>query len=50
MYKILFFILFTINVISAQTYCAGDQISLADQNLVHTVGAGTEDYLSLIHI
>ena len=44
MYKILFFTLFTINIISAQTYCAGDQISLAHQNQTHTVGAGTEEY------
>ena len=44
MYKILFFILFTINVLSAQTYCAGDQISIADQNQTHVVGAGTEEY------
>jgi len=44
MCKILFLILFSINIISAQTYCAGDQISSTDQNLVHTVGAGTEDY------
>ena len=29
---------------SAQTYCAGDQISIADQNLTHPVGAGTEEY------
>ena len=44
MYKILFTILFTINVLSAQTYCAGEQISIAHQNSTHTVGAGTEDY------
>ena len=39
-----FFVLFTINVISAQTYCAGDQISLALQNQSQAVCAGTEDY------
>ncbi len=44
MFKMLFFILFSINVISAQTYCAGEQISIAHQNLTHAVGAGTEDY------
>jgi len=44
MYKILFFVLFSINILSAQTYCAGDQISIAHQNQTHTVGAGTEDY------
>jgi len=44
MYKILSFILFAVNVLSAQTYCAGDQISIGDQNLTHTVGAATEEY------
>ena len=44
MYRILFFILITINILSAQTYCAGDQISLTHQNLVHTVGAGIVGY------
>ena len=44
MYKILFFTLFTINVLSAQTYCAGDQISISDQNQSQAVCAGTEDY------
>ena len=28
----------------AQTYCAGEQISITHQNLTHPVGAGTEDY------
>ena len=28
-----------------QTYCAGDQVSTAHQNLIHTVGAGAGDYL-----
>ena len=27
-----------------QTNCAGDQISEADQNLIHIVGAGDENY------
>ena len=44
MYRILFFVLFSINILFAQTYCAGDQISIAHQNLTHPVGAGTEDY------
>lgn len=44
MYRILFIILFSLNIISAQTYCAGEQISITHQNLTHTVGAGTEDY------
>tara|TARA_Y100000996_G_scaffold142388_1_gene109048 strand:+ start:191 stop:463 length:273 start_codon:yes stop_codon:yes gene_type:complete len=33
-----------ISFISAQTYCAGDQISLEHQNEEHIVGAGFEDY------
>ena len=39
--------LFSILIISnifAQTYCAGDQISISDQNLEHTVGAAMDDY------
>ena len=28
----------------AQTYCAGDQVSLTHQNQTHLVGAGTEEY------
>ncbi len=44
MYKILFFIIFSINILSAQTYCAGDQISLTHQNQSQAVCAGTEDY------
>ena len=32
--------------IIGQTYCAGDQVSSIHQNLVHTVGAGTEDYIA----
>ena len=27
-----------------QSYCAGDQISIAHQNQTHVVGAGTEEY------
>tara|TARA_Y100000996_G_scaffold378562_1_gene331307 strand:- start:55 stop:282 length:228 start_codon:yes stop_codon:yes gene_type:complete len=30
----------------SQTYCAGDQVSLSDQNLEHYVGAGYDDYNS----
>ena len=44
MCRIIFIILFAANILSAQTYCAGDQISIADQNLTHPVGAGTEEY------
>tara|TARA_Y100001978_G_scaffold15266_1_gene11908 strand:+ start:611 stop:853 length:243 start_codon:yes stop_codon:yes gene_type:complete len=40
---ILSFIL-NISLMFSQTYCAGDQVSLADQNLIHVVGAGHGDY------
>jgi len=30
--------------VHSQTYCAGDQISISDQNAVHIVGAGIEGY------
>ena len=42
------FLLITIFLFSmsyTQTYCAGDQIDLSDQNAEHVVGAGTEEYL-----
>ena len=32
--------------VHAQTYCAGDQVSLTDQNSVHLVGAGADGYES----
>tara|TARA_B100000686_G_C16597273_1_gene866704 strand:+ start:420 stop:647 length:228 start_codon:yes stop_codon:yes gene_type:complete len=37
-----FFVLTTF--VYSQTYCAGDQISISDQNAVHIVGAGIEGY------
>ena len=40
---ILSFIL-NISLMFSQTYCAGDQVSLEDQNLIHVVGAGHGDY------
>jgi len=33
-----------INLLSAQTYCAGDQISITHQNISHEVCAEFEDY------
>jgi|TARA_Y100000996_G_scaffold154108_1_gene118702 hypothetical protein len=33
-----------ISVSYAQTYCAGDQISISDQNLEHAVGAAMDGY------
>ena len=46
-YYLLFYILFyvfCINILYAQTYCAGDQISTAHQNISHEVCAEFEDY------
>ena len=34
----------SLSMLSAQTYCAGDQISLIHQNQSQAVCAGTEDY------
>ncbi len=33
-----------ISLMFTQTYCAGDQVSIEDQNLVHVVGAAHGDY------
>ena len=44
MKKNLLIIMLSIGFSFAQTYCAGDQISLSDQNATHVVGAGTEEY------
>ena len=33
-----------ISNIFAQTYCAGDQVSLSDQNQEHIVGASMDSY------
>ena len=42
LYYLLFILSFTF--VGAQTYCAGDQVSLNHQNQTHFVGAGTEEY------
>ena len=41
---ILLVLLNSFNILSAQTYCAGDQVSTSDQNISHNVCAGFEDY------
>ena len=41
-YSLILLTLFSLNF--AQTYCAGDQISLSDQNAIHSVGAGYGDF------
>ena len=44
MKKIFILTLSTLSFLSAQTYCAGDQISTAHQNEEHVVGAAHGDY------
>ena len=39
-------LLFSFASLQAQTYCAGDQVSLDHQNIEHVVGAGHEDYIA----
>ncbi len=45
MKKLLILLITISSFVIGQTYCAGDQVSTAHQNLVHSVGAGTEEYL-----
>ena len=40
----IFILISCFGLLSAQTYCAGDQISLTHQNQSQAVCAGTEDY------
>ena len=42
--RIIFILLSSFSLLSAQTYCAGDQVSIVDQNISHEVCAGYEDY------
>ena len=44
MRSLFIFILFTVSSLSAQVYCAGDQVSLTHQNQEHLVGAGYDGY------
>jgi len=46
MKKLFILIIPIVSFISAQTYCAGDQVSISDQNEEHIVGAGYGDYSS----
>ena len=41
---IILILLSSFNILSAQTYCAGEQISMTHQNQSHEVCAGVEDY------
>ena len=44
MFKILIIISTFFTFMFAQTYCAGDQVSISDQNADQVVGAGYEGY------
>ena len=46
MKKVFIFSLFLFSGLIAQTYCAGDQVSLEHQNEEHLVGAGYDGYQS----
>ena len=41
---IILVLLSSFSMLSAQTYCAGEQISMTHQNQIHEVCAGFEDY------
>ena len=41
---IIFVLLSSFSLLSAQTYCAGEQVSTDDQNISHEVCAEYEDY------
>ena len=41
---LLMFIVTCFSFVTAQTYCAGDQISISHQNATHPVGAAFYDY------
>ena len=41
-YLLIILSLFAINY--AQTYCAGETVSISDQNAIHLVGAAYDDY------
>ena len=44
MIRTLFFSLIFFSTVFSQTYCAGDQVSIAHQNEAHIVGAGYGEY------
>ena len=41
---IILILLSSFSMLSAQTYCAGEQVSISHQNQIHEVCAGVEDY------
>ena len=44
MKRLILICIFFISFVAAQTYCAGEQVSLSHQNLEHTVGAAMDGY------
>ncbi len=42
--RYLLLLVLSFSITQAQTYCAGDQVSLSHQNQTHFVGAGTDEY------
>tara|TARA_Y100000748_G_C15415094_1_gene457025 strand:+ start:335 stop:562 length:228 start_codon:yes stop_codon:yes gene_type:complete len=44
MYKFILIIVFSFSFVFSQTYCAGDQVNVSDQNSEHLVGAGTDEF------
>ena len=44
MYKYLYILMLVCTFSYAQTYCAGETVSLDHQNSVHPVGAAYDDY------
>ncbi len=45
MLKIIIILLISTFTLNAQTYCAGDQVSIEHQNAAHPVGAAYDDYV-----
>ena len=43
---IIFILMSSFSMLTAQTYCAGEQVSTTHQNQIHEVCAGFEDYAS----
>lgn len=41
---IIIILIVSLSMLSAQTYCSGDQVSITHQNQSHEVCAGVEDY------
>ena len=44
MSKYILIVFSTLTFVSAQTYCAGETVSITHQNAIHPVGAAYDDY------